>query len=114
MVSMLERPLTIDEVKQVGGFYIEMRSSGLRVYRTSGVHVVRSVDNEAVHLTCEYKPFYEIAEFDNYNVGWRAWLILPTDEISSRYPWDDVRKCNGIGYGWEYNFMKPSNGKTTI
>lgn len=103
MISAFDRPLTIDEVKQVGGFFIEMRSTGLKVYRSSSIRIVRCIDDDAVHLICKYKPYFELAEFDNYNIGWRAWLKLPTDEISSRYPWDAVRKCKGIGYGWEYN-----------
>ena len=103
MDSVFERPLTIDEVKTVGAFYIEMRSSCFRIYRMDSVHIVRCVDDEAVHLICKYKPFFEIAEFDNYNIGWRAWLRLPTDEISSKHPWGEVKKCKGVGYGWEYN-----------
>ena len=105
-VSAFERPLTIDEVKMVGAFYIEIRSTSFRIYRQENIKIVRSVDNEAVHLICKYKPYFEVAEFDNYNIGWRAWLICPTEEISSKFPWDDVKPCNGIGYGWEYNVLQ--------
>ena len=101
MDSVFERPLTIDEVRMARAIYIEMRSSCFRIYRTDYAHIVRCVDDEAVHLICKYKPYFEIAEFDNYNIGWRAWLRLPTDEISSKYPWDEVKKCKGVGYGWD-------------
>lgn len=103
--SIFERPLTIDEVKKVRAFYIEMRSTMLNTYFSDCLKVVHCVDDEAVHTICKYKPYYEIAEFDNYNIGWRAWISYVSDETRKAHPWDEVKKCKGVGYDWDYNII---------
>ena len=104
--SIYERPLTIDEIKKVGAFYIEARSEGLRTYFTSNIKIVRYIDNDAVHLICNAKPHFVIAEFDNYNIGWRAWISYVSDEIRRKHEWGEVKKCKGVGYNWEYDIDK--------
>ena len=103
MDNIFERPLTVDEVKRVGAFYIETRSTSFKTYFQDTIKIVLSIDDEAVHLLGGCEPYHEVAEFDNYNIGWRAWISHQSDDIRSSAPWDTVIQCNGIGYGWEYN-----------
>ena len=101
--SIFNRPLTIDEVKKVSAFCVEMRSTFLNTYYSEEKEIVWRVDDEAVHFITQYKPYFLIGEFDNYNVGWRAWLTDVSEEVRKANPWDEIRKCNGIGYDWERN-----------
>ena len=103
MFAMFERPLTPEEAKKVRAFYIEARTTALNSYLLNDFRIVVGVDEYAIHLRGPFEPFFEVGEFDNYNIGWRAWLTLPSDDLRKQFAWLPVKKCKGIGYGWEYN-----------
>lgn len=107
--SIFERPLTIDEVKKVGAFYVEIRSKGLRTYLTHSPRLIRYIDDEAVHLIGKNYPYFEIAEFGNYNIGWRAWISCVSDKMREAHSWDEVknvRESDTTGNTMWINFLR--------
>ena len=98
-----------DDLERAGAFWVEARTKSLRTYLLS-VHVLNNVtgdsNNRVFHMTSSVGKV--VGEESNYNIGWRAWLIKPTDEKRKAEPWDAVpeKEVVGIGYGWDCDYCK--------
>ena len=95
------RLLRPDELKRAGGFWVEARTAGMHVFLL-GVHIADRIDGDVVHMTCSVGKV--VGNISNYNIGWRAWLMKPTDDQRKAEPWNPVVPCNGVGYGWDCDF----------
>lgn len=68
------------------------------------VHVVDKIEGDYVHMTCSVGKV--VGQLTNYNIGWRAWLMKPTDAIRKAAKWDEVVQCDGVGYGWDCDYCE--------
>lgn len=92
-----------DDLERAGGFWVEARTASFRTHLMS-VHVVDKIEGDYVHMTCSVGKV--VGQLTNYNIGWRAWLMKPTDAIRKAAKWDEVVQCDGVGYGWDCDYCE--------
>jgi len=102
------RLLNPDELECAGGFWVEARTTSFRTFLLS-FHVVDSIEGDYVHMTCSVGKV--VGQLMNYNIGWRAWLMKPTDEKRKAVEWNPVVECEGVGYGWDCDFCERRTGE---
>ena len=103
------RLLQPDELERAGCFWVEVMTSGCKAFLMRP-HVVDSVDGDKVHMTFSFAMTCAVGkvvgQLTNYNIGWRAWLMKPTDAIRKAAKWDEVVQCDGVGYGWDCDYCE--------
>ena len=97
MIDTQARLLEPGELERAGGFWLEVRTQG--GHTDIFFHTVDEIKDEIVHMTCSVG--YVVGYLDNYNIGWRAWLLRPSDEQRRAEPWAPIVQSKGIGYGWD-------------
>ena len=106
------RLLQPDELERAGCFWVEVMTAEHKTFLLRP-HVVDGIDGDMVHMTFSFAMTCAVGkvvgQLTNYNIGWRAWLIKPTDKQREAEPWNPVVPCDGIGYGWDCRYQGESD-----